>query len=54
MKKCIYCKCEINEDVIDFCKKCGIGVFGEKMFHTIVSNMREANNRGDLDQTNWA
>ena len=50
MKKCIYCKSDISEDVIDFCERCGRGVFGEKMFNTIVNNMREAGKRGDLDQ----
>lgn len=48
-KKCIYCSREISEDsVIDFCEKCGIGVWGEKMFKTIVNNMENARNNGDL------
>jgi hypothetical protein len=48
-KKCIYCKCEIPEEsVIDFCYRCGVGVWGEKMFKTIVENMEEARERGDL------
>ena len=48
-KKCIYCKCEIPQDsVIDFCERCGKGVWGEKMFNAIVKNMEEANERGDL------
>ena len=51
MKKCIYCKCEVAESsVIDFCERCGRGVFGDKMFEAIVSNMEEAQQRGDLDQ----
>ena len=51
MKKCIYCKKELNnESVIDFCDRCGVGVFGPKMFKTIVQNMQEAERRGDLDQ----
>ena len=51
MKKCIYCKCAIpDESVIDFCERCGKGVFGEKMFSAIVSNMQEAEKRGDLHQ----
>lgn len=50
-KKCIYCKCNVSkESVIDFCKRCGQGVFGEKMFHTIVANMEMAKKRGDLHQ----
>ncbi len=51
MKKCIYCKCDLNEEsVIDFCERCGIGVFGHKMFRTILQNMQEAGRRGDLEQ----
>ena len=51
MKKCIYCKCEVTENsVIDFCDRCGRGVFGDKMFEAIVSNMEEARDRGDLEQ----
>jgi len=49
MKKCIYCSFEISEEsVIDFCEKCGISVWGEKMFKTIVNNMNNARNNGDL------
>jgi len=51
LKKCIYCKCEVSDkSVIDFCERCGKGVFGEKMFEAIVSNMEEAQDRGDLEQ----
>ena len=49
MKKCIYCYVGIEEEsVIDFCQKCGKGVWGEKMFNTIVQNMEEARDKGDL------
>ena len=49
MKKCIYCGTEIpDESVIDFCEKCGVGVWGEKMFKTILKNMEDARERGDL------
>jgi hypothetical protein len=48
-KKCIYCSSEISDDsVIDFCKRCGVGVWGEKMFKTIVDNMESARSNGDL------
>ncbi|MBS3074592.1 hypothetical protein J4447_04025 [Candidatus Pacearchaeota archaeon] len=51
MKKCIYCKKEIDENsVIDFCNDCGKGVWGEKMFNTIVKSMQDARERGDLMQ----
>lgn len=52
-KKCIYCSTEIsNESVIDFCSRCGVGVWGEKMFNAIVKNMEEARDKGDLVSTN--
>ena len=50
-KKCIYCKAEINdESVIDFCERCGHGVWGKKMFDTIVNNMNKAREKGNLNQ----
>ncbi len=50
-KKCIYCKNEIpQESVIDFCEKCGVGVWGPKMFKAIVDQMNTAKDRGDLNQ----
>jgi hypothetical protein len=52
-KKCIYCKTEIpDESVIDFCRRCGIGVWGEKMFNTILTNMQNAADKDDLVSTN--
>lgn len=52
-KKCIYCKIEISDDsVIDFCSKCGVDVWGEKMFNAIVKNMEDARDKGDLVSTN--
>ena len=52
-KKCIYCGKEVHEDsVIDFCKTCGESVWGKKMFDTIVKNMEDARERGDLVSTN--
>ena len=54
-KKCIYCGTEVaSESVIDFCNRCGIGVWGEKMFNTIVKNMEEARERDDLVHTNMS
>jgi len=49
MKKCLYCGVEISASaVLDVCQKCGVKVFGEKMFETIKNNMGEANERDDL------
>ena len=51
VKKCIYCKNDIpQESVIDFCERCGVGVWGVKMFKAIVDQMTTAKNRGDLNQ----
>ncbi len=50
MKKCMYCKCDVSEEcVVDFCERCGKGVFG-KMYGATVQRMEEARKRGDLDQ----
>ena len=52
-KKCIYCRKDIEEtSVMDVCKPCGIGVWGEKMFNTIIKKMEEARDKGDLVSTN--
>jgi len=49
VKKCMYCDVEISEEsVIDFCEKCGKEVWGDKMFNTIVDNMNNAKDNGDL------
>ena len=51
MKKCMYCKCDVDDSsLIDFCERCGKGVFGERMFNTILQNMKDADSRGDLAQ----
>ena len=53
VKKCIYCKSEVAQDsVIDFCEKCGIRVWGPKMFNAIKAGMEDSRTRGDLEQGN--
>lgn len=52
VKKCLYCSVGVSDNsVVDFCNKCGVGVFGEKMFSTIINNMENARERGDLCHT---
>ena len=49
VKKCMYCGIGVDDScVIDFCERCGVGVFGRKMFDTIVQNMEKARANGDL------
>ncbi|MEK6919132.1 MAG: DUF2180 family protein [Nanoarchaeota archaeon] len=51
MKKCVYCKTELKEDVVlEVCINCGRGIWGEKMFNTIVKSMEDADSRGSLMQ----
>lgn len=50
-KNCIYCKTALDQDsVIDVCVRCGVGVWGEKMFAAIVENMESARDSGNLFQ----
>lgn len=50
-KSCIYCKEQIDDSsVIDFCKRCGIGVWGEPMLKAIIESMEKARDKGDLFQ----
>lgn len=51
MSKCVYCKCEISDErAVDVCSKCGVKVWGEKMFQAIIDNMGNAKIKGDLHQ----
>jgi len=51
MAKCVYCKTEIGDErAVDVCNRCGIKVWGEKMFQAIIDNMGNAKTKGDLHQ----
>jgi hypothetical protein len=51
VRKCVYCNSPLTEDcALDVCKRCGIGVWGEKMFNAIEANMNSAKTKGDLFQ----
>jgi len=48
-KRCVYCNQEISDTrALDVCDKCGVGVWGKKMFEAILQNMKEANEKGNL------
>lgn len=50
-KKCIFCKKPLDEsDVFDVCHLCGYKVWGPKMYDSIVENMQQAKEDGDLFQ----
>ena len=51
MARCVYCKCEITDErAVDVCDRCGKGVWGERMFKAIITNMGMAKEKGDLMQ----
>ncbi len=51
MARCTYCKCQIPEGrALEVCDRCGIKVWGPKMFKAIQGNMEEARIKGDLNQ----
>ena len=48
-KKCVYCRLEIlDKRALDVCNKCGVGVWGERMFNAILQGMNNADKKGDL------
>lgn len=52
-KKCVYCKSDILDSrSVDVCDRCGVSVWGPKMFKTILDGMNDADSRGDLCPTN--
>jgi len=49
-KQCIYCSCEIESHTpVDVCRKCGIGVWGNKMFNAIISGMNDEKKKGNME-----
>ena len=51
VKKCVYCNTELTDGrSIDVCDRCGVGVWGQKMFETIKNSMDDAREKGNLNQ----
>ena len=49
IKKCVYCRQDLQDQrAIDVCDKCGVGVWGQRMFNAILQGMNNANAKGDL------
>ena len=49
IKKCVYCRQDIQDRrAIDVCDKCGVGVWGQRMFNAILQGMNAADKKGDL------
>ncbi len=49
IQKCVYCRQDLQDKrAIDVCDKCGVGVWGPRMFNTILQGMNDANAKGDL------
>lgn len=49
MQKCIYCNAEIHDDrPLTVCNKCGVNVWGEKWFKSMVAKMERAREDGNL------
>jgi hypothetical protein len=49
-KRCGYCKAELTDGrTFEVCNRCGVSIWGVKMFNTILQNIEEANGKGDLE-----
>ena len=51
MKKCcVYCKGEVPEErAMDVCDRCGVAVWGQKMFCAIIEGTNREMEKGNLD-----
>jgi hypothetical protein len=51
--KCVYCRTEINDNrSMEICDRCGVKVWGPKMFEAIKKTTDDARDNDDLCRTN--
>lgn len=51
--RCVYCKTEINDNrSMEICDRCGVQVWGPKMFDAIKKTTDDARDNDDLCRTN--
>jgi len=52
-KKCVYCNGDISDNrAMEICDRCGVGVWGQKMFLAIKNQTDDAKKNDDLCRTN--
>jgi len=50
VRNCIYCSGEISNGIpIDVCQRCGIGVWGVKMFNAICDGVNSEAKKGNME-----
>lgn len=49
-KKCVYCKGDVVSDrAMDVCDRCGVRVWGQKMFQAIIENTNREKEKGNME-----
>ncbi len=49
-KRCVYCKGDVPEArAMDVCDRCGVKVWGAKMFSAIIENTNKEMEKGNLE-----
>jgi len=48
--KCVYCKGEVpHERAMEVCDRCGVKVWGAKMFQAILDNTNKEKEKGNME-----
>jgi hypothetical protein len=48
--KCLYCQTDVsNESPVGVCKRCGVKVWGDKMFNAILDGMNKEKEKGNME-----